>query len=197
MFYIIYVSENSIQKMYIGPVGDDEVHYLRQSIFPHLKPLSENEYMNGHAAILNTMAKFSYILDYKDVIWCIEWGPGLVVVRFGSNGKMEWTALRSPVPEFGGREPVAEDLESYDEDDEDYQYNLVFDAWDAQFDAKHREWGNFIVADNEVINSFNKVMDSINKLSAKVLEEHKSGIYAHAEKCMMILEKWCGDGVRI
>jgi len=102
--------------------------------------------------ILKTAARYSYVLDGCDLYWCIEWDPGLVVVRMSPGKELEWVALRSPIPNFGGREPLPEDgdPDEYDEDAENPQYNLVFRPWDAQFDEEYREMRSFAPADEEV-----------------------------------------------
>ena len=53
------------------------------------------------AAILHTFARYSYIIYRNNVYWCAEWEPGLIVVRFSPDGSLAWTALRSPIPNFG------------------------------------------------------------------------------------------------
>jgi hypothetical protein len=113
--------------------------YLRETVILALHPISDAEYLSGAAGILGTLARWSYVLDGAQVLWCIEWPPGLLVVRFSSDGSIELASLRSPNPQFGGREATPEEIEAFDEDAEDPQYNLVFDAWDAQIDPVLRD----------------------------------------------------------
>src|SRR5947209_5162586 len=137
--YVIFVDG----VMLAAPLDDGDYQYFADHIMPSLRPLSDEQYMEGPAVILHTFARYSYILYRDDVYWCAEWEPGLVVVRLSPDGRLAWTAMWSPVPNFGGREPAAEDVRDYDEDAENRQYNLVFTAWDAQFDAADREWRSF------------------------------------------------------
>lgn len=55
------------------------------------------------------MARFSYFLENDNVYWCIEWPPGLVVVRFSKDGTMDRTAVRSQVQGFDERETEEEE----------------------------------------------------------------------------------------
>ena len=123
------------------PVDEAEAHYLRETVLPRMRPLSDEEYESGPAAILHTMARFSYVLEKGDIYWCVEWQPGLLVLRFTPDGAMSWAALDSPNPEFGGPDATPEEIAAYDEDAENPQYNLVFEAWDAQFEEDRQiEW---------------------------------------------------------
>ena len=165
MKYIIFVYEGtesmedrkSVLWSHSVPPGEEA--YLRESVLPGMRPLSDEEYRAGPAKILDTAAHYSYVLDGDVVYWCIERAPGLVVVRFAPDGSMAQAELRSPNPEFGGRVATAEELEDYDEDDEEraHQYRLVFDAWDAQFDEDERaeEWE---IVDDETKSRFDAAL---------------------------------------
>ncbi len=48
---------------------------------------------------------------------------------------------------------------------ENHLYNLVFDAWDAQFDKDIREWGNFEKASEKELNQFSTCVAHLNELS--------------------------------
>jgi hypothetical protein len=135
--------------MHTAPVSEDDARFLRERVLPTLQALDDETYLDGPAMILHTGARFSYVLDGDDLLWCVEWEPGLLVVRFSPDGRMAWTALRSPVPGFGGRKPLKQDLERYDEDADDPQYNLVFHAWDAQFDEFSRTHFAFVPASED------------------------------------------------
>lgn len=131
-----------------------EEAYLCTAVFPVMRPLSEKEYRLGPAKIWTTAARYSYVLDGADVYWCVEWEPGLLVVRFAPDGSLALTTLRSPNPQFGGREATDDELDNYDEDNEEQtrQYNLIFNAWDAQFDREERiDWE---IADDETKRRF-------------------------------------------
>ena len=141
MRYLIFVEdENSSDGMLSTPVGFRESAYIRDEVLPRMKPLSDEEYIGGPLAILGTAARSSYVLHDLAVLWCVEWGPGLLVIRFSPSGDMQWCSLRSPVPNFGGRPATNEEMEAYDEDEPNPQYTIVFDAWDAQFEADREGW---------------------------------------------------------
>jgi hypothetical protein len=138
--YLIFdLEDGSGETILSCAVSQPEADYLREVVLPRLRPLSEEDYVNGPLAILGSGAHLSYVLAGSDVYWCVEWNPGLLVIRFSADGSMSWCALRSPVPDFGGRAATGEELDAYDEDEPNPQYNLVFDAWDPQLDPDLRD----------------------------------------------------------
>src|SRR5262245_30598026 len=105
--YVIFVDEGGEEEtMMVAPVAKADREYFLKAIVGTVRPLSEHEYENGIALILHTLARSSYILYKDEIYWCIEWQPGLIAVRFSPTGLLAWTALRSPVPNFGGRTPT-------------------------------------------------------------------------------------------
>jgi hypothetical protein len=112
-------------------LGRTEADYLDDVVSPLLRPLGETEYIDGPQGILQTWARYSYVLSGENILWCIEWKPGLLVIEFSPTGSMRWCALRSPNPEFSGRVATEEELKSYYEDRPNPQYGLLFRAWDA------------------------------------------------------------------
>ena len=106
MQYVNFVygdSEDAEAVLHTAPVAEEDAAYLER-VIPHLRPLSDEDYMNGPAVALRTMAKSSYVLRGEELFWCVEWDPGLIVVRLIPGQPMAWAAIRSPVPNFGGRE---------------------------------------------------------------------------------------------
>jgi hypothetical protein len=140
MQYVNFVQENSgAPTMYTGPVADGDAAYLRQAT-AYLKPLTDEQYITDPVGILQTMARYSYVLDGDALYWCIEWEPGLLIVKMAAEAELQWVALRSPVPNFAGREPLPEDGDpSENEVDDNPQYNLIFASWDAQFDKEETQ----------------------------------------------------------
>lgn len=196
MLYITFVSLDETEVPHSGPIDDDDEAYLRQ-IIATLRPISDEEYMNGPAIFLHTFAHYGYVLDGETVYWCVEWDPGLVVIRFSPDQPLSWSAIRSPVPTFGGREAAPEDLLHYDEDAENPQYNLVFTPWDAQFSAQKREWCRFVPADADVQARFARALDHVNSLG-DVMERRFSGeSAAWMDRCKRNLNEWCGEGIRL
>ncbi|QDV20291.1 hypothetical protein Pan153_49660 [Gimesia panareensis] len=198
MQYVNFVfDDDDNSTLYTGPVPECDVAYLQQAA-AHLKPLSDEEYMTGPAAVLHTLAKYSYVLDADDLYWCIEWDPGFVMIRMSPDAELQWVALRSPVPNFGGREPLPEDgnPEEYECDDNP-QYNLIFTPWDAQFDEQDREWGAFVPADNEVQTRFENALARVNELGNVMESRYANHSDDWFKLCIQNLEKWCGEGVRL
>lgn len=109
--YVIFMNE----VMLTAPLEDGDLRYLTTHIIPNLRPLSSDEYIHGPAVLLYTVARYSYVLYQSDVYWCAEWEPGLIVVRFTPDGPMAWAALRSPIPNFGGRAADPKDLRHHHE----------------------------------------------------------------------------------
>jgi hypothetical protein len=171
MRYIIFSGTPEEPIPLSHPLRESSEAYLRESVFPALRPLSDDEYVNGPAKLLSTAGRSSYVLDGEDVYWCIEGGAGLVVVKFSPNGSMASAELRSPNPEFGGRKATAEEIENFDEDAENPQYNLVFDAWDAQFDEEElEEWES---VDDHTRSRFETALAHADRLGRETAEEYR------------------------
>ena len=97
MEYVNFVYEGDGEPtLYTAPVPASDAAYLREAA-THLRPLSDEQYMTGPACILRTPAKFSYVLDDQDLYWCVEWDPGLLVIRMSPDIELQWVALRSTV----------------------------------------------------------------------------------------------------
>lgn len=193
--YVIFVGE----VMHTAPLADAEFRYLTTHIAPNLRPLSDEEYMHGPAVFLHTFARYSYILFRGDVYWCAEWQPGLVVVRFSSDGQFAWAALRSPIPNFGGREATEENVSNDDEDADNPQYNLVFTAWDAQLDADDRESCSFRPALAEDAATYRAALAYAEKIG-DALQARYSGndkLSGWLEQCKGNLRAWAGEGIRV
>lgn len=196
MQYVNFVYEDSDEPtLHTGPVPNDDAAYLRLAA-THLQSLSDEEYMTGPAVILHTLAKCSYVLDGNELYWCAEWNPGLIVVKMVPNAAFQWVALRSPIPEFGGRDPLPEDDADYDEDNNP-QYNLIFTPWDAQFDEQDREWGSFEPADDDVRQRFENALAKVNGLGSIMESRYSEDTDTWFDLCKSNLEKWAGVGVRL
>ena len=198
MQYVNFVYEgDDPPTLHTGPVPANDAAYLRQ-VASLMRPLSEEEYMTGPAVILHTMAKYSYVLDNHDLYWCVEWDPGLLVIRMSPKKEMMWAAIRSPVPNFGGREPLPEDgdPDDYDHDDNP-QYNLIFTPWDAQYDEQYRERGSFVPADKDVQTRFENALSRVNKLGSVMESRYSDDMDGWFEVCKENLQAWSGEGIRI
>jgi hypothetical protein len=179
---------------YECPVERSEEEYL-QAAYSHLVDLSDDDYMSGLAAVLHTGAHYSYVLDSEDVLWLIEWEPGLIVVKLSPNGQMRWTALRSPVPDFGGRVPLPEDGSPDDYDGVNPQYKLIFTSIDAAEDPEFLE--DFSVADEETVTAFQTALAHVNTLEAKVEKFAPDEVTAWLRTCKDNLAQRCGEGIRL
>jgi hypothetical protein len=162
------------------PVDEADAEYLREKVVPVLQPLSVDEYSSGPAAILGTGAPYSYVLDGAVVHWCVEWAPGLLVIRFAPDGEMAWAALKSPNPGFAGREATEEEWDAYDEDAENPQYNLVFNAWDDIFDQDREGWEPISEADQK---AYAAALAPVNTLSEALKLQWESRSEEYLERC--------------
>lgn len=196
MQYLNFVHAKSGDVMHTAPVGPEERDYLEQ-VIETLRPLTNGEYLDGPAYILSTLASFSYVLSDRGLLWCIHWEPGLIVVLFSQDGEMSWTAIRSPVPGFGGRDATEEEWEAYDEDARDPQYRLIFDPWDAQFDEQKRSWLDFVPADCNKVQTFERLIAPANKLIGDLQQLDANQRNEWSERCKNNLQGWCGDGITL
>ncbi len=159
---------------YAAPLQTDDADYLREVVEPALEPLSDSDYRAGPARILSTAARFSYVLDGDHVFWCVEWSPGLLVVRIGPGEQLARAVLVSPNPEFAGRKATEEELDAWHEDDPNPQYNLVFHPWDAQFDTDDREYRGFVPARPDQVAAWERAMAHVNGVGAQPPTTHSS-----------------------
>lgn len=198
MQYVMFVREDGDEPtLHTGPVADADAAYLGQAA-GHLEPLADEEYVTGPAVILHTTARYSYVLDGDVLYWCVEWAPGMVMVRMEPDREMAWVALRSPVPNFGGRVPLPEDGDPDDYgEDNNPQYNLVFRSWDAQYDSQYREWRSFIPADADVQGRFKSASARADALVSIMESRFADDRDGWIERCKGNLEEWAGEGVRI
>lgn len=196
--YAIFVHDKRGREvMHTAPVSEDDARFLRERVLPTLQALDDETYLDGPAMILHTGARFSYVLDGDDLLWCVEWEPGLLVVRFSPDGRMAWTALRSPVPGFGGRKPLKQDVERYDEDADDPQYNLVFHAWDAQFDEFSRAHYAFVPASEEAKKRHAAGLRHPDGLVANMAPRKGKERSTWIAACQRRIEAWAGEGLRL
>jgi hypothetical protein len=197
MQYFITVFEaDEAGTPYTAPVPEGDAEYLRRATAT-LRPLTAEEYVSGPLVILHTMAKYSYVLDGSEVFWCVEWDPGLIVIRLSPDGTLQWTALRSPVPNFGGRDATEAEMEEFDEDADNPQYNLIFDPWDAQFDAEEREWKSFVLASQDEITQFEAAIAHANQFGEVNKALPAGDRRAWSDRCVKNLEDWAGEGIRL
>ena len=197
MQYVIFVlGDDGTDTLHAGPVPETEAAYLRAAI-EHLQPLADDDYTNGPVAIMRTLARTSYVLDGTDLYWLAEWQPGLIVVRLAGAEPLRWVALRSPVPDFGGRTPLPQDeVEPFDEDDNP-QYELIFTPWDAQFEPREREWGSFAPADGETVAAFTAALVRVNRLIEAAPQPTGDAADDWFERCKANVAARAGEGVRI
>lgn len=195
--YAIGAENNGAMMLHCAPVGDADLAYLKRCLAT-LRPLSDSAYMLGPAAILGTLARYSYILLGDSVYWCVQWDPGLLVVRFAADGSMAWTAIRSPVPEFGGRAPMQEDLNAYDDAADNHQYSLVFIPWDAEVGTNaDREYRGFAPGNEETQQKYELAMAHVDSLGAVIESKYGANIEQWGKTCMANIRDWAGEGIRL
>lgn len=180
------------QPVAVAPVGVDVAEYLNM-IVPYLRPVTPEDYARGLAVLPRTGAPHSHVLVPPDVFRCVEWEPGLIVVRFGPDGDISWCGVRSPMaptPDDHHRDPEAENP----------QFRLVFDAWDARHDDDHAEWMGFVAGSEETSEACDRALESSRRIEAGV-EARLAGDPAALEAWMEAGRRWiaeaAGDGVVI
>ena len=201
MKYIIWVTQDDeTEKMYAAPVDKIEKEYFIKEIIPSLQPISQDFYTESFVVILQTLARWSYILYDEKIYWCIEWDPGLIVLEIQKNGTLQALALRSPNPSFGNRIALAEDLKFQPdyEDYENHQYSLIFDAWDAQFDKEDRKYRKFEPVNKDGLEKqhFDKCIIHIDNLAPIVEEKYQQDTKNFMDKCQARIDKWADIGKR-
>lgn len=195
MKYMIYVKDEDEQTVLLqAPLDAEDQRYFEQLVLPTLTPISVEDYAHSFAVILHSFARFSYILNSGNVYWCIEWDPGLIVVQFSCDGSLAWTAIRSPIPDFGGRTPLDIDLEKEDEDGENYQYNLIFNAWDAQFDEQLRVRDSFLPATEETIATFETALRTPNLVGEELQKNYSASPDEWRKSSKDNIDRWAGVG---
>jgi hypothetical protein len=139
--YIVTDHEGQEEVALIKPLENEEISYMRKEVIPRMKPLSKEDYLYGPAAILAAEPAFCYVLDGKHVYWCIEWDPGLLVIRFDDKGKMAYASLQALNPLFGNRTATLKEIQDYEDQGRDQQVELVYQGYNAQFeDADRTGW---------------------------------------------------------
>jgi hypothetical protein len=178
------------------PVAEVEAKYLRAAS-TRLTGLSDEDYLSSFAVVLRTGAHFCYVLDGNSVLWLIQWQPGLIVLKLSPQGPMQWAAIRSPIPDFGGRTPLPEDgsPDNYD-DDQNPQYTLIYTPVDAAIDPDCAE--QFSYCDQQTISIFDAAIAHVNTLEAglesRIGEEE---LRAWIDQCKLHIDLMCGNGQRI
>ena len=198
MQYIIQIGEDSNDmQLYAAPVVDSDAEYLNRA-FIHFKPLSHEEFNHGLAVVFQTGARYSYILNSDELLVGVEWQPGLLIVKVSLEHELQWVALRSPIPNFGGRVPLPEDGDPEGcEDLDNPQYNLVFTAWDAQFDSDDREYYEFAPAGVEIKLKCQSLLAKLVLVGKNNPTYGNVGYESWRRECIANLVNWCGTGVRL
>ena len=198
MRYLIYAPAQSEQDvLQEAPVQEADKRYLQAIVQQAMKPLSDDEYMHSLSVLLQTFARSSYIQDGHSLYWCVEWDPGLLVIKFSPGEAISWAAVRSPIPEFGGRVPLQADIDAYDDEAKNHQYNLVFSAWDAQFSEQEREWLAFIPATENTITAQENALEHANQLGRQLEARYSSTQQQWASACKANIALMAGEGARI
>jgi hypothetical protein len=163
MHYYIVTDHNGQEGVALVKGLDTVIaNYLRKEVLPRLKPLSKEDYLYGPAAILGAEPAFSYVVEGSNVYWCVEWDPGLLVIRFDDKGKMAYAALPAINPLFGNRTATLAELKEYEERDHDPQVELVYQGYDAQFEDGDRT--GWVIAGRPFRRTFETAIEHVNQL---------------------------------
>lgn len=192
MQYVAFFDEDDESVMHVAEVGKTEYKFLTNQVLPSLKPLSAEQYMVGPAGVLHTFAKFSYVLFKGDLYWCIEWTPGLVIVRIRKGGELSWAAFRSPNPQFGGRKATRVEIASFDCDAEDPLDNIVFYPWNA---ALERNSDFFKPASRRWCVQYELAIDHLNALGETMATRFGGDIDGWRENCQKNIAAFAGNGI--
>ena len=188
MKYLIWVTEkDNSEKMYAAPVDKIDSDYFKREVTSYLKPISQAFYCQSFCAILQTLSRWSYVLYNEKLYWCILWGTsGLIVLEFQDDGTIQGVALRSPHKDEHWNDGIYEN----------HQYNLVYTAWDAQFEEEKRTWKNFKPISNQDVEKqhFNKCILPIDTLAPKIEEAYQKDTENFMKKCLNRVEQWFGEG---
>lgn len=198
MLYIIEVGESSEQmERYVAPVAEADEEYLRRAV-QHFVPLTLEQIAQGLSVIFQSGAQYSYVINENELLVCIEWQPGLLIVKVSEEQELQWVALRSPIPNFGGRVSLPEDGDPAEYDDLDNpQYNVVFTPWDAQFDPDEREYYAFSPAGSDVVEHFERLRGRFDSMSQPAPPFDHSAYEPWRRKCIENLNQWTGIGIRL
>lgn len=196
MKYYFFALIDDVETAHVGDVALPDQAYLQANVVPHLMAISADDYVNSLVVIMQTAARFSYVLTDNALYWCIEWDPGFIIVKFSTQPHVEWAALRSPIPNFGGRASLAEDELSYDEDADNPQYNLIFTPWDAQFDAQDRTWLKACQAIDEQKQQFASYLKYVDSLDVPAPDE-KEAYRQWFHDCKIRIGDMAGEGLRV
>lgn len=197
MRYVILVEhQDQAPAMYMAPVDADDADYLRKAAAA-MRPLSKEDYVAGPAALLHILVRYSYVLDGHDVYWCVEWTPGMIVIRFSPDGSMAWIGLQSPVPDFGGRKASKEEWDAYDEATANHQVNLIFEPWTAQFDEDERQSKGYVAANLQVEAAFEAALAGVNILGEEIDRQYGEQLEDWAYRGEARVAEMVGAGVRL
>lgn len=164
--YIVTDHAGQSEVAMVKPLENILAQYMRKQVLPLMKPLSKDDYLYGPAAILGAEAAYSYLLDGSVVYWCVEWDPGLLVIRFDDKGKMAYAALQALNPLFGNRTATLADIKAYEERECDQQVELVYQGYDAQFeDADRTGW---VIATRPFRRAFDTAIEFVNVMHEKL-----------------------------
>jgi hypothetical protein len=93
---------------------------------------------------------------------------------------------------------MEEDVRAYDEDATNHQYNLVFEAWDAQFDDVSCRKRNYVPATEVEVVAYETALRHVTELEDKLTVVIDDPNYsAWLENCCNNIATWAGEGIRL
>ena len=141
-------------------VDQAEMRYFTEEVLPALKPIDDKTYVERYMRVRGSMARSSLVLDASGdgcVYGCVEWEPGLLVLRFSPDGTM----MAAELP----------DTDNHDFDEAPPQYNLSTIGFDAEVEPEGRgdEWRSL---DADMLRRFEAALIPVNALIEKFNNEY-------------------------
>lgn len=157
----------------VAEVSAEEKDYFEKAVLPLLKPISGEEYVNGFWAVLQTMAKYIYLLSETEMYWVTMWEGGLLTLTINPEGEMK-AALTQAWEEEEWIEPA---------------YRLFYRGWDAQFEEEKRKWIGFKKANAHQRELYQSYLDLLNQYT-DTIQKNQATRANYVEDCLDNLRLW-------
>lgn len=196
-FFWVDKDDRNDSKLHVGDVSATAAAFIRLHVGQNLSSLDADTYNHGPLGLLSSAVSSVYIMDRDAVLWCTEWEPGLIVVRFSPGDEMRWAAFRDPRPDFADRTPLPGD--SDDDANDNPLYSLIFDGWDAQngHDPDHDlPLINARPATKDEMARFATAMNGVHAIAFDAPERDTPEFEAWVRRCYATIESFAGEGIR-
>lgn len=180
MRYLIWTTDDQSDLLYASaPVQESHQAYFSASVMPHLRPVTADFYIGSFAVLVQTTARWSYLLAEDKLYWCILWTPGMLVLEISEDGTLRAAAIR--------RGPANEPATGP-------QHHLVFDAWHAQEDATHYRANGFAPATEQERSRFTRCISQLDRLAPQVDARFQEKPETFLADCIANIAQWAGNG---